>query len=198
MANYSGAPPPGFKAKSMDERRDAARALLAQAGFGPDKPLTFTYRYMDSINGRRLAVALQDMWKEIGCEVTLIHTEARAHYDALRAHDFDLASAGWVADYDDAENYLFLLQSSSGAMNYSDFNNTSYDALMARAADTQDLQERAHILEQAEEIVLDETPLIPEYYESYRALVKPYVKGWVDNLEDWHRTRFLRLERKAS
>ena len=198
IANYSDGPQVDFKSESMDERRAEAKRLLAQAGFGPDHPLKFTYRFFDSNDDRRIAIAMQDMWKAIGVDAQVLSAEAKSEYDALRSQNYDVASAGWVADYDDAENFLYLFTSSNGPMNYSKYSNPTFDALMAKADDTVDTAARAKLLQQAEAVLLHDMPIIPETFSSYRHLVKPYVKGWVDNVSNMHRTRYLSIERGAA
>ena len=198
MANYEPGAHLWFHNLTMDQRRAKARELLAQAGFGPNNPLKFTYRYMDGLDSRRAAIAVADMWKQVGIDASLLNTEVKVHYDALRTQDFDVADAGWVADYNDPENYLFLMESSSGQMNYAKYSNPKYDALMHQAAQTQDLKARADLLREAEQIILDDAPVVPEYFGGSHQLVKPYVKGFVDNLLKWHRSRYVSVERTSS
>ncbi len=195
MANYSGGPELDFKSWPMDQRRDEAKKLLAQLGFTPEKPLSFDYRYRENPDNQRIAIALQAMWKEIGVVARLLNSTTAVHYNALRTQDFSVADAGWVADYNDAQNFLFILMSSSGQMNYGKFSNPKYDDLMNQAAHTQDLVHRSNILKSAEQIELDQEPVAPLFYSVSRALVRDYLKGWVDNTLNWHRTRFMRIER---
>ena len=195
MPNYSSEPQLDFKNWEMEQRVQEAKTLLAQAGFTEANPLSFTFKYRDNVDNRRVAIALQNMWKQAGINAQLFNSETRVHYNSLRTQDFEVADAGWVADYADAENYLFLFLSTTGQMNYGKYNNPAYDALMAQAAQTLDLEARAGLLADAERIILDDQPVIPLFFGVSRNLVGSHVKGWEDNLLDWHRTRFLRIER---
>ena len=68
-----------------------------------------------------IAVAITDMWKQIGVEVELFNAETAVHYDALRAGDFQVGRAGWLMDYSDASNTLDLLKTGTtqeGVMNW--------------------------------------------------------------------------------
>ena len=49
-----------------EERVEQAKALLAEAGFGPDNPLRFTLRYNTSENHKKVAIAVAAMWKQLG------------------------------------------------------------------------------------------------------------------------------------
>lgn len=193
MANYGQGPELDFKGKPFAERQAEAKALLAEAGFTAANPLKFQYRYRENLDNRRIAIAVAAMWKEIGVSAELFNAETKVHYNALRTQDFEVADAGWVADYNDAENYLFLLQSTSGQMNYGKYANPAYDALMAKAAATTNLEARAAILRDAERIILGEQPLVPLFFSVSRSLVRSNVEGWEDNLLNWHRTRFMRI-----
>jgi oligopeptide transport system substrate-binding protein len=198
MANYPHGAELSFKAESMDQRQAEARELLKAAGYGPENPLKFTYRYIESVDSRRVAIAVQGMWKEVGVDAQLLNTETRVHYNALRTQDFEVADAGWVADYNDPENFLFLMLSSSGQMNYSKYENKQYDALLDQAGHTMDVNQRAEIMRQAEQLILNDYPILTEYFATSRQLVKPYVKGFKDNVLKWHRTRYISLDKTSS
>ena len=178
----------------MEERIARAQELMTEAGYSAENPLQFVYRYRDSIDNRRAAVAVAGFWSVIYAEADLINTEVATHYDDLRAGNFEVGDAGWVADYADAENYLFLIDSHSGQLNYGNYNNPEYDALLLLASQTVDLEERAAILAQAEAIILNELPLIPTVYGVSKALVGQHVQGYVDNVLDIHRTRYISLD----
>lgn len=182
-------------ALTQKARDDKARALLADAGFGPDNPLSFSLTFRNAGDRRLTMVALQDMWKQVGVDVKLNGQEVKVAYNSFRAGDFEVGDAGWVADYSDPDNFLFLLKSSSGQMNYGQYSNEAFDSLTREAADMIDLAARAEKLAEAERIILDEMPLIPIYYGVNRNLVGLHVQGWVANPMSVHRTRYLSLDR---
>ena len=53
------------------------------------------------------------------------------------------------------------------------------------------MQKRAALMKKAEQIMVDDMPIIPMWYVVNRALVNPKVTGWVDNIVDIHRSRYL-------
>jgi len=193
IPNYTP-PQADFASLTQQERISAAQELMREAGYGPDNMLQFVYRYRESIDNRRVAVAISQFWSQIYVDVDLVNTETATHYDDLRTGNFDLGDAGWVADFPDAENYLFLVDSNSGQLNYGNYSNSTYDALLAQAAQTADLDERAAILAQAEAIIMYDMPLIPTTYGVSKAIVAPQVHGWVDNPVNIHRTRFMSID----
>ena len=102
--------------------------------------------------------------------------------------------AGWIADYNDARNFLFLAETRSGQMNYAGYSNPAFDALIAEGDQTSDPVARGAILTRAEQILLDDLPMAPVYFGTSRNLLHMTVRGWVDNVVDIHPTRFLDLK----
>ena len=184
----------GWKDTPYNERLEQAKALLAEAGYGPDNPLKFTLRYNTQENNKRFAIAAQNMWKQIGVEADLFNAEGKIHFADLKVGNFELARAGWIADYNDAQNFLFLLEKRTGPLNYSQFDNADFNALMLDAEQTSDLEKRAAIMQQAEAIAMEEQPVIPIYYYVSKQLVSPKIDGWIDNAPDRHLTRWLDIE----
>jgi oligopeptide transport system substrate-binding protein len=84
-----------------------------------------------------------------------------------------------------------LQRADTGAQNYGDYKNPAYDALLDRAGQEPDAKRRAELLKQAEQIMLEDAPIAPLYYLVNKSLVNPRITGWVDNLTDKHRVRYL-------
>lgn len=189
---------PEWAEMPYEERVARAQELLTDAGYGPDNPLTVQLRYNTNDNHQRIAVALAAMWEPLGVNVELFNAEVAVHYDALRAGDFQLGRAGWLLDYNDPSNTLDLLKTGvdqGGEMNwgnnYGRYSNEEFDSLMAEAATEQDLDARAELLAQAEEIAMDEFAAIPIYWYVSKNVVSPRISGFEDNAKDIHRTRWL-------
>ena len=193
MANYGDPATVEWKDTPYGERLEQAKALLEEAGYGADNPLSVQLRYNTNDNHKRVAVAIASMWKPLGVEVELYNTEVKVHYDELSRGELEVARAGWLADYNDAENFLKLLKSGID-FNYGRWSNEEYDRLLDEANDTQDLEARADLLRQAEQIALDDSAAMPIYYYLSRNVVSPKVSGFEDNAFDIHRTRWLTLE----
>lgn len=193
MANY---PEEGARLDWADqpyaERVEKAKALLAEAGYGPDKPLDVTLSYNTNDNHKRVAVAVAAMWKPLGVNVSLENAEVKVHYANLREGAFEVARAGWLADFNDPVNFLDLLKSGI-EMNYGQWSNQDYSALLDQAAKEADLGKRAEMLEQAEKIALDDDAAMPIYFYLSENIVSPKIEGFVDNVFDKHRTRYLTL-----
>ncbi|WP_355659505.1 peptide ABC transporter substrate-binding protein [Halomonas salifodinae] len=179
----------------LDEEARLARAgeLMREAGYGPDNPLSLKLRYNTSEDHRTVAIAIAAMWRPLGVEVELFNSEVAVHYADLRRGDFDVGRAGWIGDYNDPQNFLSLLESGV-ANNYGAYSQADFDALMAQAAETQDLTARAALMGEAEALALGDSAVLPIYYYVSRNLVNPALAGWENNLEDIHRSRWVSFE----
>jgi oligopeptide transport system substrate-binding protein len=197
---YPGKGEPGprytWAEQPLAERQAQARRLLEAAGYGPNNPLTFEFKHRNSGDNPRVAVVLQSDWRAIAPWVTveLVGTEVQVHYASLRAKDFVAGDGGWVADFNDAKNYLFLHETRTGEQNYSGFSNPIYDQLMRDADNERDAIRRMEIMMQAEQIVLDECPICPTVFDTSRNLIDPRIQGYSDNIEDIHRARWFKFD----
>ena len=183
-----------WKDVPFGERQKMAKELLAEAGYGPDNPLEFTLRYNTSENHKRIAVAVVSMWKAIGVKAELFNSEVKVHYADLKQGDFQVARAGWIADYNDAQNFLYLLETRTGANNYGRYSNPEYDQLMLDAEVTSDLQKRGELMRKAEMLAMRDQPVIPIYHYVSKNLVSQKVVGFEDNPQDIHRWRYVSLK----
>ncbi len=201
---YALVPPgiPGIKPVEPDfaklapiDAETEALKLLAEAGYGPHgKTLDVEIRYNSSENHQTTAIAVADMWRPLNVTVSFVNTDAKTHFAFLRDHgDFDVARAGWLADYPDAQNFLALCESDNPALNYSRWSNPDYDALLKKAEGERDPNARADLLAKAEAILLREQPIAPLMYLESKNLVSKRVRGWRPNTLDRHLTRYLSL-----
>ena len=197
--NYEGEQyMPDWAKLPYDERVQMAKDLLAEAGYGPDNPLSLQLRYNTNESHQRVAVAIAAMWEPLGIKVELFNSEVRVHYDALKSGDFQIGRAGWLMDYSDAANTLDLLKTGTQqgdimnwGNNYGRYSNEEFDSLMAEASVTNDLVARAALMHKAEKIAMDEFAAIPIYWYVSKNVVKPYIEGFADNAKDIHRDRWI-------
>jgi oligopeptide transport system substrate-binding protein len=194
IGNYGKPAAPDWADRSPIDREDTAKKLLAAAGFGPGKPLKVEIRYNTTDNNRRTVVAVADQWKQIGVETTFINTDARTHFAFLRERgDFDAARAGWIGDYSDPQNFLFLFQKDNTGFNYARFENAEFEGLMKDAEKETDLKKRADIMLKAEQIIAREQPYASVLFYSTKNLVSNKLQGFSSNLRGAYATRFYRL-----
>ena len=184
-----------FKDMGPLEREDTALALLKAAGYGPGgKKLELEIRFNTSENHKSTSVALADMWKPLNVEARLVNADIKTHYALLREKgDFDVARAGWIADYSDPQSFLFLGQSGNAGLNYPTWSNPAFDALMAAAERETNLAKRGAALSAAEAILLEDAAFLPLLFYSSKNLVSPKVQGWQANILDRHLARYMSI-----
>ncbi|MHA1522820.1 MAG: peptide ABC transporter substrate-binding protein [Alphaproteobacteria bacterium] len=194
IGNYGEPAYADYKDMSMIDREEEAKKLITAAGFSKDKPLEIEIRYNTSENHKNVAVAIADMWKQIGIKTSLLNTDTKTHYARLRDKgDFDVARAGWIGDYNDPQNFLFMVESDNDGFNYANYNNPEYDKLMDDAAVEVDLEKRALLLYNAEKLFMRDLPFIPLLYYTSMNLVSPKLKGFEDNIQNVHATRWMSI-----
>lgn len=192
MANYNGHARYQWADEPLEARRAEAKNLLEAAGFGPTKPLRFEFSHRNGGDNGRVAVVAQADWRAIAPWVTveLAAVETQIHYANLRAKNFQVGDGGWVADFNDAKNYLFLLETRSGTQNYPGYSNPEFDRLMNAADFEPDVARRAALMARAEQIALDDAPICTTTFGVSKNLVHPNIGGWRTNLTDVHRARW--------
>jgi oligopeptide transport system substrate-binding protein len=204
IPSYSMVPPgiTGYETSTFDysemsqiDREDEAKKILSELGYGPDKPLKMEIRYNTSENHKNTAVAIQEQLKPLGVEVTLLNTDTKTHYGHLEQKgDFDIARAGWIADYKDPETFLGISRKAT-SNNYAQYASDEFEDLMNRAAAAGgNAGERMKLLSQAEAVLMRDTGQVPLLYYSYHNLVSAKLKGFEDNVMNVHPTRFMRKE----
>jgi oligopeptide transport system substrate-binding protein len=183
--------------KPFGARQVEARALLAQAGYGPGHPLKFTFLTQTNSGSVLLAEAIQADWQAVGVDVTIAQNDASVAFAAYRNRNFQVGGMSWYGDYNDPMTFLGLLKSDTGAQNYGDYRNPAYDALLAAADHEPDAGKRAQILARAEQLMLDDEGIIPVYFQTNTNLVSPRLTGWAPNPPNFHRARYMCLKPAA-
>ena len=193
MRNYPESALVPWKNLSREERLAESKQLLEEAGFGPNNPLKFEYIYRSTGENPKAAPVIQANWLEIAdwVQPEIRRVDTQVLYKRLQEADFEASDAGWVADFNDAFNFLYLFVSSTGPMNYGNYFNPEFDALIEESHLQLDPSERAQTLRQAEQLLLDDSAMIPLWAPGRQYLVNPDITGWEPNLEDIHRSRYM-------
>ena len=98
----------------------------------------------------------------------------------------------WTGDYNDPQAFLQIMESDNPS-NMTGYSNEMVDDLMVRAGKTLDSAKRRRLLEYTERLVLNDQPVIPLYFYVGKHLVKPTVKGWTENVLNFHYSQHLEL-----
>lgn len=113
--------------------------------------------------------ALQQQWKErLGIEVELESVEWGIYLSRFGKRDFQLAPIGWNSFYYDPSYNLQVFRYSSNENNWPSWENPLFQELLDQADQDIDQEKRFKHLRQAEKILLDEMPVIPLSYQSFK------------------------------
>ena len=169
---------PGVRPLAYDPGQ--ARDLLAQAGYpgGAGLPaLTF----WSSVRSERLVKEHE----RIVASLAAVGIKAAYQYQTDWPAFSRLVADGkapvflysWNADVPDPDNFLFLLFHSRSPRNYTGYANPVVDELLLAARHERDAQRRVDLYRKAEQIILDDAPVLPVWHYSYERLFQPYVKS---------------------
>jgi oligopeptide transport system substrate-binding protein len=193
---YNFTPPsPKFKSEARIAGDLAeAKRLLAEAGFPEGRGFPqVSILYNTSENHRAIAEAIQQMWRtRLGVDIGLTNQEWKVYLDSQDTLAFDIARAGWIADYVDPNTFMDMWRT-GGGNNDTGWSNATYDALLDESAKVSSDAERFAIYQKLEAMLADEVPIIPLYFYTRVFAMNPklrFVPNVIDN-RSWKFVEFL-------
>lgn len=186
---YTAAPAVGFDPEKAQRR-------LAQAGYPDGKGFPVTSLLYNTSEGhRKIAVAIQQMWKKyLNISVTLNNQDWKVYLDSVDNGNYEISRAGWIGDYVDPNTFLDMWVT-DGGNNQTGWSNQRYDEIISTLAPAAtDRETRYELFREAEAILLEAAPVIPIYIYTSISLVNPSVKGLHDNILNYVSYKHLWLE----
>lgn len=183
---------PDWAHLSDDARHALARKLYHEAGYSDAHPLEVVMTYASSgPHVRRFMEALSAMWlMNLGAKVQIYNVEWKVLLQSLQLKQPVFFWDAWFGDFPDPFTFMQLFQTGFG-MNYGEYANPRYEALLEQANSITDNTKRFELFHQAEAILNEDAPSLPVYYYVATHLIKPYVKGWQSNVTDRHLSRYM-------
>lgn len=176
---------PGFNLDLRGLPYDPARArqLLAESKYGgPDglPPITYTNAGIGDYVWAGLA-GMAQMWKQnLGVTITIENLEPNFYLDMIYAGKHgQILDGGWCADYADPENFADTLFHTGSPQNNGGYSNPALDVILEQGRTEQDVSKRIALYQQAEQIIVDDAPVLFTTHSLSYLLVKPYLKGYV-------------------
>jgi peptide/nickel transport system substrate-binding protein len=88
---------------------------------------------------------------------------------------------GWGPDYPFLESYLTPLYGTKGSQNNSGYSNPAFDALITQGDSAKSMEEAVPFYQQAEDIIAEEMPVIPMWFQKVGAVYSENVDTFVWN-----------------
>jgi oligopeptide transport system substrate-binding protein len=172
----------------MAKKVEEAKKLLSQAGVQPGTKYTFSYN--TSEYHKKMAIFAQSEWKtKLGLNIEMEAMEFKVLVKKRHDGQFQIARDGFIADYNDATNFLALVRCDSD-QNLNFNCNRKAEDIIVQAEHQTDAAKRRALLTQASKMIMEDYPMIPLLQYSLPRLVKSYVGGYsLHNAQDRFRSK---------
>jgi ABC-type transport system substrate-binding protein len=170
--------------KPLEYDPEQALELIADSKYGdvtefPD--ITFNVLGAGGSVGRIVEAIVASYEENLGVQIEVQQTDWATFLSDLNRPDNPNqmwgGEVGWIADYPDPHNFLDVLFRCDSFQNHTHYCNPDVDELLDQAAAEDDPAAREKLYRQVEQIVIDEAPWVPQFFEVEYWLVKPYVQN---------------------
>jgi oligopeptide transport system substrate-binding protein len=173
---------PGYTPVTKTHPYDVTRAkqLLAEAGYGPDRPLPPIQLYKSVTTNakvRQIDSFIVRSLEEAGIHVTTHYVTWPVLDDLITARKAPMFSLSWVADIPDPDTFLRALFHSGSSTNYFRYSDATVDSLLDVARGADDPVLRQHAYQRAEERILRQAPFVPLYHPASFIGLREHVIG---------------------
>ena len=136
--------------------------------------------YLNNERNTSIVQAVQRQWENtLGLKVELEAIEPKIFFQRVAQKDFQIAAGSWTADFNDPINFLEVFKFKNEGTNHTGWENGEYIDFLNRSALCKDRKERLALLAKAEQILLNEMPIIPIFHFSLNYLKRDELKGVV-------------------
>lgn len=167
-----------LQAIPYDQNR--ARQLLASRGYGENNRLILTYKTSTDPFRIKLATIIQSQLAEVGIDLIIKSYDWGTFFGDIKSGNFQMYSLSWVGiNTPDIFNYVFHSDSvpPKGA-NRGQYFSAEIDGLLDSIGGTDTLDQQKEIYYRVQEILHDELPYIPLWYEHQQAFMQPMIKNF--------------------
>lgn len=152
-----------------DDRAELAHSLLLDALLQLDQTVEtlepVTLSFFSNERNAAIAQAIQKQWeKDLGIRVSLEAVEPKIFFQRLSQKEFQLAAGSWTADFNDPVNFLEVFKYKDDSTNNTNWENAKYIDLLNRSTLCRDMEERKRLLREAEQILMEQMPIIPVFH----------------------------------
>lgn len=181
----------GFYESNLSEAVELMNDARKSAGIDKDKILEITIGIADTEYAKEQAAILKNAWEKLGVSLVPYKIKSEDYYESISSLNYDIFNFSWIGDFADPVAFLELFKKDS-TLNQSSWKNEKFNSLLKTADETQDTAERYKILAEAEQLLLDESVIMPVSHSiSLHAVNTENVGGWYSNALDVHPFKYL-------
>ncbi len=169
------------KVKGYHYDPQRTRQLLAEAGYPGGKGLP-SIKLLTIAIYADMANFIAKQLEESGIPVQVEVVQKSLLLTMTSSSTASFFRGSWIADYPDAENYLSVFYSKNPAPpNYTRYKNPEFDRVFEKALMETNDSLRYELYQQADQIMINDAPVVPLWYDKVVRLVQPNVSGFPPN-----------------
>ncbi|MDF2453890.1 MAG: ABC-type dipeptide transport system, periplasmic component [Bacteroidota bacterium] len=177
---------------------EKVRQLLIEAGFPegkglPEITLHTTDNYLEQTEFVQSQLADNNIKVNISVDKPVVLRQAVA------SCEYNLFKKSWVGDYADEENFMSLFYSKNFApvgSNYTHYKNPDFDILFEKVIREQNREVKNALYQQMDQMLIDDAPIVPLYYDQVIRLVHKNIKDFSTNPMNLLNLKYVKKEAK--
>jgi oligopeptide transport system substrate-binding protein len=168
---------PFFKDRDLEEAKKFFALGLKELGLNASEFPKITLSYFSSDLWRKVMQAIQEQWRTaLGVQCRLESSEWKVHWESLKSGQYQVGRDGWSCQFNDPMNLLELFKYDEKHNNFSRWLLPNYVALLDASNRVNSTDQRMKLLEEAEQILIEEMPIIPLMHQNGASLQNPLLK----------------------
>ena len=171
------------KVKGYTYDPNFARELLVSAGFPNGKGLP-KITITTTMAHQNVCEYIQHAISDIGIKADVDIIDEATYREMIAQSRLNFFRKSWIADYPDSENFLALFYSKNfcpTGPNYTHYSNAEFDRLYELAMGENDIKIRYDYYRKMDQMILDDAPIVPLYYDQVSRFVHHNITGLESN-----------------
>ncbi|MBU6382748.1 MAG: peptide ABC transporter substrate-binding protein [Verrucomicrobia bacterium] len=115
----------------------------------------------------------QQLEKNLKIKVELAALEPKTYFQKVANKEYQLAAGSWTADFSDPINFLDVFKYKDKSTNNTNWESSKYIDLLNQSEICKDQKERIGILREAEQVLMEQMPIIPVFHFALNYLKRP-------------------------
>ncbi len=177
---------------------EKVRQLLIEAGYPdgkgmPEITLHTTENYLEQTE------FIQSQLAENNIKINISVDKASVLKQAVSSCEYNFFKKSWIGDYADEENFMGLFYSKNFApvgFNFTHYKNPEFDILFEKVIKEQNREVKNALYQKMDQMIIDDAPVIPLYYDQAIRLVQKNIKGLTTNPMNLLNLKTVRKEKK--